>query len=140
MEKIRDQVQQKALESWLKNNKKGTLEIVTGLGKTFIALHAIYSMPRDKNIVHLFLAETNSREKDLNDDIKKYKEIFGRDVRKDYTLHFHCYQTVYKWKNQKFGLVIGDEIHDALSPSYCQFFFNNKYDAILGLSGELNIL
>lgn len=30
------------------------------------------------------------------------------------------------------------EIHEVLSPSYSQFFFNNKYDAVIGLSATIN--
>lgn len=30
------------------------------------------------------------------------------------------------------------EIHDSLSPSYSEFFFNNKYDAVIGLSATIN--
>lgn len=138
MEKIREEVQQKALNSWLNVNKKGTLEIVTGLGKTFIALHALNTMPKNDKKIHLFLAETTSRKKDLFDDIKKYNKIFKTNILRDYNLKFYCYQSAYKWKDKKFGLVIGDELHDALSPSYSQFFFNNNYDAIIGLSATIN--
>ena len=53
MEEIREEVQQKALNSWLNTNKKGTLEIITGLGKTFISLHALCTMPKNDNI-HIY--------------------------------------------------------------------------------------
>lgn len=133
----KDKVQKEALDAWIKANKKGTMEIITGLGKTFIALHALYTMPKNDD-VHLFLAETTEREIDLNNDIEKYKDIFGRDVREDYNLEFYCYQTTYKWKDKEFGLVIADEIHDSLSPSYSKFYYNNKYKAIIGLSATVD--
>lgn len=132
----KDKIQKEALNKWLSVNKCGTTEIITGLGKTFIALHALYTMPRDDK-THVFLAEVKDREKDLMADILKYNIIFKRNVLKDYNLEFYCYQTVYKWKNKNFGLVIADEIHDSLSPSYVQFYNNNKYDAILGLSATI---
>lgn len=137
MEKIRNQVQQKALKCWLQADKKATVEIITGLGKTFIGLNALYTMPKN-NDIHLFLAETTGRKKDLLDQIKKYNKIYNVNVLKDYNLKFFCYQTVYKWNDKKFGLVIADEIHDALSPEYSKFFFNNKYSAIIGLSATIN--
>lgn len=133
----KNEIQNQAVTKWLESNKKGTCEIITGFGKTFIALHCLYTMPKD-NKIHLFLAETTQREKDLLDDIKKYNKFFNRNVLKDYTLHFYCYQTVYKWKNREIGLVIADEIHDSLTPSYSAFYRNNKYDAILGLSATIN--
>jgi len=133
---LKDKIQQEALGEWIKNGKVGTCEIITGLGKTFISLHALYTMPKD-DVVHLFLAETTSRELDLIEDIKKYNKFFKRDVFKDYNLKFYCYQTVYKWKDKTFGLIIADEIQDSLSPSYIQFYFNNKYEAIIGLSATI---
>jgi|TARA_R110000822_G_scaffold152112_5_gene291310 superfamily II DNA or RNA helicase len=133
---VRNKIQNEALTHWKLNGKVGTCQIITGLGKTFISLHALYTMPKDDK-VHLFLAEQRDRVKDLRDDILKYNKLFDRDVLNDYNLKFYCYQTVYKWKNQSFGLVICDEIHDSLSPSYSKFYSNNKYDAIIGLSATI---
>jgi superfamily II DNA or RNA helicase len=134
----KDKVQRAALEAWEKANKVGTCEIITGLGKTFIGLHALYTMPKNKD-VHLFLAEATDRKTDLYNDIQKYNKIFKRDVLRDYNLKFYCYQSAYKWKDKKFGLVIADEIHDSLSPSYSQFYRYNKYKAIIGLSATINL-
>ncbi|AGO48945.1 SNF2-family helicase [Cellulophaga phage phi14:2] len=135
-ENKRDSIQRKAVKKWIDNGKVGTCEIITGLGKTFIALHCLSSMPINDKI-HLFLAETTNRKKDLIDDIIKYDNIFGTNLLDDYKLRFYCYQTVYKWKDRNFGLVICDEIHDQLSPSYVRFHENNSYDAILGLSATI---
>lgn len=136
--KKKDVIQQKALEQWIKSGKKGTCEIATGIGKTILALHALYTMPMDGK-THLFLAESTSREKDFYDDCNKYAKIFGKNPLHDYNIQFFCYQTVYKWKKEpNIGLVIADEIHDSLTPAYSKFYFNNKYDAIIGLSATVN--
>ena len=132
----KDVVQKEALKAWKDNNQQGTIEVITGLGKTFISLHALYERPKNDDM-HLFLAETTSRSKDLLNDIKKYNTIFKKDVLNDYNLQFHCYQEVYKWEKRKFGLVIADEIHESLTPTYSKFYFNNKYDAIIGLSATI---
>lgn len=134
---LKNKIQQEALKAWIETDKKCSCEIITGLGKTFIALHALYTMPKSDDI-HLFLAETVERKSDLLDEIKKYDKIFGRNVVYDYNLQFHCYQTVYRWKNRKFGLIIADEIHDSLTPAYSEFYFNNSYKAIIGLSATIN--
>lgn len=136
LDSVKDKIQNEALNNWKLKGKVGTCQIITGLGKTFISLHALYSMPKD-NKIHLFLAEQKDRIKDLKDDIEKYNKFFNKDVLNDYNLQFHCYQTVYKWKNLNFGLVIADEIHDSLSPAYSKFYFNNNYDAIIGLSATI---
>lgn len=134
----RDEIQEKAVEKWLEFDKKGTLNLITGLGKTFCSLHALYTMPKDDGKTHLFLAEQVDRQTDLIKDIVKYNEMFDRNVLQDYHLQFQCYQTVCKWKDKSFGLVIADEIHDSLTPVYSQFYLNNTYDAILGLSATIN--
>jgi len=134
---LQNQIQQEAIEHWLKADKKGTLALITGLGKTFCSLHALYTMPKD-NKLHIFLAEQVDRQSDLIKDIVKYNKIFNKDVLNDYNLQFQCYQTTRKWVDKEFGLVIADEIHDSLTPAYSEFYFNNKYDAIIGLSATIN--
>jgi superfamily II DNA or RNA helicase len=138
LDKKKDEVQQKALTAWIKAGKVGTAEIATGIGKTFLALHALYTMPKHDGKLHLFLAETIDRERDLKQDILLYNQIFKRDVFYDYNLEFHCYQTVFRWTGFNFGLIIADEIHDSLSEAYSMFYKHNTYDAILGLSAKID--
>lgn len=137
LNELKDKIQKEALKAWIKNGKKGTAELATGVGKTILALHALYSMDKS-DITHLFLAETTERKKDLLADIKLYNRLFNVDVVNDYNLKFYCYQTVYKWKDRQFGLVIADEIHNSLSEKYSEFYFNNKYEAIIGLSATID--
>lgn len=137
LNELKNKIQQEALVKWLENEKKGVVILPTGVGKTILALHALYTM--DKNdITHVFLAETTERKKDLLNDIKLYNKLFNVDVTNDYNLKFYCYQTAYRWKDKEFGLVIGDECHDSLSPKYSQFYFNNKYQAFIGLSATID--
>lgn len=136
--KERNDIQKEAYEAWLASNKKGTLEMATGTGKTIASLHCLYSMPKNDGKVHLFLAETVERERDLLKDILLYNKLFDVNVFQDYNLKFKCYQTVYKYEDYNFGLVIADEIHMSLSPQYSQFYYNNTYDAIVGLSATVD--
>ena len=137
--KNRDLIQKRAVKEWINKGKKGTIQMTTGMGKTFVALHALYTMPKNDNVKHLFMAEVNDRLKDLQEQVTLYKIIFKRDVLKDYKIDFICYQSAYKLFGQKYGLVIADEIHDSLSPTYSKFYLNNSYDAIIGLSANVNI-
>jgi superfamily II DNA or RNA helicase len=137
LNELKDKIQREAVRAWVEKHKKGTLELSTGTGKTIAALHCLYTMPRNDK-VNVFLAETTEREKDLLNDILLYNKLFDVDVLKDYSLVFKCYQTVYKYEDYDLGLVIADEIHMALSPQYSQFFYNNKYDAIVGLSATVD--
>lgn len=132
-------IQQEALDAWIENDKIGTCELITGLGKTFLALKALSTYPKYQNdTVHLFLAEQTDRILDLNSDIQKFNTLYDRDILKEYNLQFHCYQTVRNWKGYKLGLVIADEIHDSLSIENCKFYFNNATQGILGLSAKID--
>lgn len=130
------EIQKKALIAWTENNKKGTIEAITGIGKTFISLYAIVSMGRCSKV--LFLAETTEREKDLNDDIEKFNNLNDIDLNNYASIEFMCYQSAYKLENEEYDLVIADEIHDALTPKYSKFFSSNEYGAILGLSATVD--
>lgn len=132
-------IQEEALKAWIKNDKIGTCEIITGLGKTFLALKALQTFPKYKNdTIHLFLAEQVDREDDLLKDIEKFNKLYNCDIMKEYNLQFRCYQTVRSWSGFKFGLVIADEIHDSISKENCKFYFNNAVQGILGLTAKFN--
>ena len=47
----RQKIQEEALAAWLNANQRGTLELITGLGKTKIALDAIKLLPI--NVINL---------------------------------------------------------------------------------------
>lgn len=130
----KNEVQQKAIKAWRNAGMKGTCEMNTGSGKTFVFLHALYEQPEDWNIVHYFFAEVTDRKKDLKEQIDKYNKIFNRDVLGDYNLKFTTYQTAYKWKNKNIGLAGFDEIHFAATPEYSKLFYNNNFQAIIGLT------
>jgi len=55
-----------------------------------------------------------------------------------------CIQTVYKYNNVKYDLVVCDEIHNYLYMNgdkdyeYFKFFENNSFDSILGLSASID--
>lgn len=133
----KDEIQKQAVEAWLKKGKRGTFELTTGTGKTIASLHCLRTMrPRDGK-VHLFLAETEARRRDLESDILLYNKLFNYDIRDNYNLQFKCYQGVYNLEGYEFGLVIGDEFHNGLTAEYSKFFFNNSYDAIVGLTATV---
>jgi len=61
----KDIVQRAALKAWIDNGKKGSAEISTGIGKTFLSLHALYEMPLDWSVEHFFFAEVVDRKLDF---------------------------------------------------------------------------
>ena len=134
----KEKIQNEALAAWIKAGKYGTTEVITGLGKTFLSLKALYTMPLDRTIKHLFLAEQKDRLRDFISDVAKFNKIYNCNVLQDYNIEFQCYQTVRNWSGKKFGLVIADEIPDSISPMNYKFYVNNKAEAILGLTAMFN--
>jgi superfamily II DNA or RNA helicase len=137
LDKKREQIQDQALQAWIQKNKKGTVEIITGLGKTMIAMKAIMTMPKGCSV--LWLAETNQRWKDVKDDIINFKKFYNIDIYEHVDkIEMFCYQSAYKWTDKHFDIVIADEIHDGLTLEYSKFFLYNTYNSIIGLSATIN--
>jgi len=74
----RQQIQEEAFNAWVSAGKKGIIELITGCGKTMVAIRAIMSMPKGSTV--LWLAETSQRWLDVDADIAKYKIFYGIDV------------------------------------------------------------
>ena len=128
----RNEIQNNAVTSWLEAGKKGTLNLSTGIGKTFCFIKATQLLPKGSKV--LFLAETSQRKFDLHNDIEFFKKLFKYDLLAEHELTFMCYQSAYKLIKTNWDMVCADEIHMSLTPEYSKFFQNNTYTAILGLS------
>jgi superfamily II DNA or RNA helicase len=113
--------------------KKGTAEVATGVGKTFIAFKWIYkTVPKGSKIT--FYGETTVRERTLHEEMDKFFELFKKDIRKDYTFEFLCYQSVKKTDSV---CHVYDEIHEMLTPSYQDNYFDNLPEYVIGLSATI---
>ena len=74
----RDEIQNNAVISWSEAGKKGTLNLSTGIGKTFCFIKATRLLPKGSKI--LFLAETSQRKFDFYG-----RKIFFRVIAPDST-------------------------------------------------------
>lgn len=135
----KEEIQKKAVKSCIDSISNGylraTCELATGSGKTFISFWLIHYL-KPKNV--LFLAETQLRWKNILEDAEKFKQYYNIDISEDRLLEFACYQSAYKWNGLTFDMVIADEIHDSLTPKYFQFYQNNHYNHLLGLSATID--
>jgi len=123
------------LDSKIDDKVRGTIQAITGIGKTFISLMMIEEI-KPKSV--LFLAESTLREKDVIKDIEKYKDVFGYDILANHHITFACYQSTYKWVSTFYDMVIADEIHDSLTPEYFKYYQNNRYNHLIGLSATID--
>ena len=127
------ELQLAALDRWRCSDRRGTVNLATGMGKTFVFLDACNDNPNGE--IKLFLAETAERELDLRRDIEEYRKLYGIDHS---DIVFECYQTAYKWEGKRFGTVGADEIHFAMTPMYSKFFENNECMHLVGLSATVD--
>jgi len=125
-----------AYTAWKRNKSKGTIQMATGTGKTFVSLRAIRDAPERSRI--LILYEETSRKEGFLKEIKKFNELYNLNITKGKTIIYWTYQKAYKLDSYFFDLVIADEIHDSLTPSYFDFYLNNAFDKIMGLSATID--
>jgi superfamily II DNA or RNA helicase len=125
----RDSIQLKAKIAWFEAEKKNTIIVGTGGGKSKIALDIIKEIGPER--ILLLTNSEHLRDSNWKDEFVK----FGMEATWEVNVTSECYQTVYKWKDTKWDLVIADEIDFAMSPQYQQFFANNEFTHLLGLTG-----
>lgn len=135
-----NEIHKEALVAWQKAGFKGTIEAITGIGKTWIGLRAITgaSLLAKRKISVLFLAERTNRKETLAHEIVEFEKTTGKSVGFAADITFCTYQSAYKWEGTHYDLIVADEIHDSLSPEYRKFYLNNTYRAIIGLSATVD--
>ena len=122
---VRQELQNIAVNTWLESNRKNTLVISTGVGKTKIAIDILKEVKPAS--VLLLTNSTQLRDINWNDEFTKWGYDSSNVVSE-------CYQTVFRWEGRTFDFVIGDEI-DFIADQYIKFFHNNTCKNILGLTG-----
>jgi len=122
-------VQTDALQRWIDSGKRGTLAIATGAGKSRIPIEYLKTIWRPDMKVLLSTPKTDLRDRNWKEEFSKWnaEHIWPHIVSE-------CYQTIYKWKNTHWDLVIMDEAHLGISKQYGLFLENNSFDQIIGLS------
>ena len=140
----KDKIQRESLNVWYKKGCYGSLELATGVGKTRIGiLAALYFAKKyafDIKILIITPTET-IRDYSWKDEFVKWKalDVYDNCVRTE------CINTIYKWKDKHFDLIIADEIHNFLPDhgateyEFYKFFEQNTWDNILGLSGSISL-
>jgi len=133
----RDEAQEYCVDVWLVSNRKGTLHLSTGFGKSKVTIDILTALYEDgtldENSKVLLLSNSEDlRDKNWKDDFEKWgkSDIYNK-------LDSQCYQTVYKWKDKKYDFVIADELDYALTEAYSEVFFNNSFGMVLGLTGTI---
>ena len=137
--KAKDKIQRQGLNKWWTKPwlGRGTLQYATGAGKTRCGVLAAAYIANKTNMEAriLILTPTETiRDRSWKDEFYKWDqgEVFEECVK------CVCIQTAYKWVGHTFNLVIADEIHNYMSPEFYNFFSNNRYEKILGLTAYVD--
>ena len=122
-------------ELWLESDRKNSLILGTGTGKSKVAIDILKQLFLDETLCYsprilLLTNSTDLRDNNWKAEFIKWGALDIWDI-----ITSECYQTVYKWGNTQWDLVIADEIDFALTDAYQDFFHNNTCDMILGLTG-----
>lgn len=124
----RERIQKEAKQAWYSSNHCNTIIVGTGGGKSKIAIDILMTLNTPR--VLLLTNSEHLRDNNWKNEFIKFGAIDWWD-----TITSECYQTVFRWENTEWDLVIADEIDFAMSPEYSKFFQNNKCHKILGLTG-----
>jgi len=132
----KDKLQRNILNLWWKNNCIGTAEAATAFGKCRLGVLAIAHLNKTiDNFNALIITPTTEIKKEWEREFIKWGEanVFYKCV------DVQCINTARKYKKRRYELVIADEIHNyLLGEKNTQFFKNNKYCRILGLSATID--
>lgn len=127
----KDTEQQLHFNTWKENGMKGTSIAATGLGKTRIGIMAIESIlnASENNKALVIVPTENLRDNEWLNEFRKWglAHLLPR-------VEFMCIQSAYKLSNQKWSIVVVDEVHTTLSYTYRNFYEYNSWEAIYCLT------
>jgi len=120
----REEKQQELIKIGVEN-KRCTLVASTGLGKTYIALEIIKQL-KPKTV--LWVGPSANLEENVKKEIVKWN--FNEEV----DLQIKTIQLAYKFENQYYDLLIGDESHTIVTEEYSKLLLNNNFNNIIFLT------
>jgi superfamily II DNA or RNA helicase len=130
--------QAKVVQKLQEKGFRGTWLACTGVGKTKLGCDiADIIISKAKKLkkfakVLIIVPTENLRDNEWNNELIKW----GYASLKSH-IEIQCIQTVYKYLNRHYDLVIVDELHTTLSEQYSNFFRNNTYEHIVGLTATI---
>ena len=129
--KKKNEIQNKALNTWRDNNYNSILAMCTGSGKSRCGILASKFVVKDNKEANILLIVPTETLRDVNwkDEFEQWDsiDIYNNNVRRS------CYVSINKIENEEFDLVIMDECHRITENSY-EFFIKNKVHKIIGLT------
>lgn len=138
----KDEVQRKALKTFISAGSKGTIVLETGSGKSKVAIDFI-KQNKDIRSVLITSPRTNLK-KNWHDELITWGFVYWRENiwswnDRRIVINMENIQTAYKWKDRKEDFIIADEVHTIVTPEYSKLFKNNEYKYVMGLTATHDI-
>jgi len=135
----KDELQSKALKTFIEAGSKGTIVLETGSGKSKVALDFVKQLPNETAATILITSPRTNLKQNWHDELIKWgfqewREGWWTYNGKRYMVVMENIQTAYKWKDRKFTTIIMDEIHTMMTPEYSKLLENNEYNSLMGLT------
>lgn len=122
----KDLIQREAILAWINNNRVGSIILPTGTGKTRVGVMAHVECGSTKTLV------VTSRVPLINQWKKEFEDM---NVDTEF-VEFLCINSAYKIVGE-YDLIIVDEVHKALSPSFRKLFNQCTSKCLLCLTATL---
>lgn len=140
--KLKDKLQLDATKAFIRAGGRGTICLSTGSGKSKVAVDFIRNSDDVRNV--LITSPRTNLKKNWHDELVKWGLEPWRDGlwsvgTRQIHITIENIQTVYKWKKEKFDLVVMDEIHTMMTPEYSKLLDNNEYTYLMGLTATHDI-
>ena len=130
----RDIEQQAAILAIKKENYNAAIIASVGFGKSFVMVKSLLNLIKEKNIKSILYVCDNTRLRDV--DFPAEVEKFGTSELKK-MITFECYQTMYKYSNLEYDVLLADEVDFALTDNYSNIFFRNNFKYKILVTGTL---
>lgn len=148
IDKLKDKIQNEALQAFVDAGSKATVCLETGTGKSRVA--TLFTRNQDDITRILITSPRTNLKKNWYNELVKWGfepwrdgvwtiDFDGERPSRTLRIDMENIQTCYKWKNHNYDLVILDEVHTIMTPEYSRLLENNDFKYILGLTATHDI-
>lgn len=128
--------QERAIRAVIENNYNGTVLASVGFGKNRVIIKLLKRLKDEFGFTKMLYLCDNRRLRDIDFPSEVDKWADGdQDLKK--MIRCECYQTAYKWANESYDVVIGDELDFAITKQYIKVFFNNNFKKKICFTGTM---
>ncbi len=148
VDKLKDEIQSKALKAFVAAGSRGTMCLETGTGKSRAGTMFMHNQ---EDVIRVLITSPrtllqDSWQKELikwgfepwRDNIWT-TDYDGEKPSKRFHIEIVNIQTCYKWSGRVYDLVILDEVHTIMTPEYSLLLENNHFKYIMGLTATHDI-